>query len=57
MLQLQRNSDNNWSVTRDGETVKSGLTMLEANRLYAQLIGAALEQAGKTKKRRVFAGR
>ncbi len=53
MIQLQFNRQaGTWAVTRDGATVAAGLTMLEANRLYAALIGQTL--IGKTTKRKVF---
>lgn len=53
MIQLQFDRQaGTWAVVRDGTIVQAGLTMLEANRLYAELIGATLE--GKTVKRKVF---
>ncbi len=51
MIELKRNGTN-WQVVKDGEIVKSGLTMLEARSLYAELMGVALE--GRARKRRVF---
>ncbi|HSH82745.1 MAG TPA: hypothetical protein VLA19_29790 [Herpetosiphonaceae bacterium] len=53
MIQIQFNRQaGTWAVVKGGDVVQAGLTMLEANRLYAELVGATL--AGRTRKRRVF---
>ncbi len=53
MVQLQFNRQTGeWAVVKGGDVVQAGMTMLEANRLYAELVGTSLE--GKTRRRKVF---
>lgn len=49
-IQMQRRGTQ-WAVTRDGETVASGLTMVQARALYAELIRNVLPP---TRRRKVF---
>ncbi|HSH76994.1 MAG TPA: hypothetical protein VLA19_00505 [Herpetosiphonaceae bacterium] len=53
MIQMQFNRERGeWAVVKGDEVVQAGLTMFEANRLYAELVGATL--VGRTRKRKVF---